>query len=105
MTLGIFVLLFVPGFIMGLIKIRKRNMSVLLEASGWAVNVRMRLSGALGRLFTHVPPLPKGAKREGRDMVKAFSKQLGYGTARWVWLALVLLLVLLIFIGVRFYGI
>jgi len=103
--LGVLVLLFLPGFIMGLVKIRKRNMSVLLEASGWAINVRMRLSGALGRLFTHVPPLPKGARREGRDMIKTFSKQLGYRTARWVWLTLVLLLVFLVFVLSRFYEI
>lgn len=95
-SLGLALLMFLPGFIMGLIKIRKRNMSVLLEASGWAVNVRMRMSAALGRLFTHVPSLPKGAKREGRDMIKTFSKQLGQGSTRRVRLLLVLLLSLLV---------
>ena len=104
-ALGMVVLLFLPGFIMGLIKIRKRNMSVLLEASGWAVNVRMRMSAALGRLFTHVPPLPKGAKREGRDMIETFSKQRGDGPARWVWLALVLLFALVLVVVFRVYGI
>ena len=97
--------LFLPGFIMGLLKIRKRNMSVLLEASGWAVNVRMRLSASLGRLFTHVPSLPKGARREGRDMIETFSKQFGYSPARWVWLMLLLLLALLRFVVFRVYAI
>ncbi len=54
---------------MGFAKIRKRDMSVLLEASAWAVNVHMRLNATLGRLFTHIPRLPEGARKERRDVV------------------------------------
>ncbi|MCK5243222.1 hypothetical protein KAR34_12310, partial [bacterium] len=38
--LGVAAAILLPGIIAGFSKIRKRNMSVLLEASGWAVNAR-----------------------------------------------------------------
>lgn len=71
-----------PGIILGVIKIRKRDMSVLLEASGWAVNLHMRLNAALGRLFTHIPLLPKGAKIERKDVITQFIKDSGFISPR-----------------------
>ena len=71
----IFILL--PGIFTGLVKMRKRNMSILLEASGWAVNAHMRLTTTLGHLFTHTPRLPKGARREQKDAVTQFAKKFG----------------------------
>jgi hypothetical protein len=68
---------FLPIIITGFIKIRKRNLSVLLEASGWAVNMYMRLNTSLGRLFTHRPRLPKGARKERKDVVAQFIKEIG----------------------------
>jgi hypothetical protein len=73
--LAIFILL--PGMIMGFLKVRKRDMSVLLEALGWAVNVHMRLNNSLGKLFTHTPHLPKDARKERKDVVKQFLKEFG----------------------------
>ncbi len=84
---------------MGFIKIRKRDMSVLLEASGWAVNVHMRLSATLGRLFTRVPYLPKDARKERRDVVAQFVKGFGYTPSRSGRLSIVILIILLIALG------
>ncbi|RKY42534.1 MAG: hypothetical protein DRP85_02660 [Candidatus Makaraimicrobium thalassicum] len=78
--LGIIVIVILPGMIAGFVKIRRRDMSILLEASGWAINVRMRLSIALGRLFTHIPGLPKRARKEKRDSIGKFLKQFGYSS-------------------------
>ncbi|NOX97510.1 MAG: hypothetical protein GXO98_05555 [Nitrospirae bacterium] len=75
---GIGALILLPGIIIGFAKIRKRDMSVLLEALGWAVNVNMRLNTTLGRLFTHVPHLPKGARKEQKDVVAGFVKKFAY---------------------------
>ena len=88
---------------MGFIKIRKRDMSVILEASGWAVNVNMRLNAALGRLFTHVPHLPKGARKERRDIVVQFVKDfsntsIGLMRRRLYIVVLIILFLFLIFI-------
>jgi len=79
--LGVIVaVLILPGMVIGFIKIRKRDMSVLLEASGWAVNAHLRLNAVLGRLFTHQPGLPRGARRRRRDVVARFAKKFGYSS-------------------------
>ncbi|MFH1847075.1 MAG: hypothetical protein ABH869_05925 [Candidatus Omnitrophota bacterium] len=96
---GIAGVILLPGIIVGFIKIRKRDMSVLLEASGWAVNVHMRLSSALGRLFTHEPCLPKDARRESRDVAAQFVKDFGYTPLRSGKLSVVVLIILLIALG------
>jgi len=96
---GIAVVVLLPGIIVGFIKIRKRDMSVLLEASGWAVNVQMRLSATLGRLFTHEPNLPKGAHKERRDVIAQFVKDFGYTPLRSERLPVVILIILLIVLG------
>ena len=77
---GLLFIVLLPGVIAGFIKIRKRDMSVLLEALGLAVNVRMRLSHTLGELFTHTPPLPKGSRRDRNDTLEHFLKRLGYAS-------------------------
>ena len=96
---GIAAVVLLPGIIVGFIKIRKRDMSVLLEASGWAVNVHMRLSDTLGRLFTHVPNLPKDARKERRDVIVQFVKDLGDTPLRSRKLSIVILIILLIALG------
>jgi len=74
---GLATFILLPGMIMGFLKIRKRDMSVLLEALGWAVNVHMRLNNSLGKLFTHTPHLPKDARKERKDVVEQFLKDFG----------------------------
>lgn len=96
-VLAAFILL--PGIIMGFAKIRKRDMGVLLEASAWAVNVHMRLNAALGRLFTHVPRLPEGARRERRDVLAQFVKEQGFSSLRSRKLTIVVLIAILIALG------
>jgi len=96
---GIATIILLPGIIMGFIKIRKRDMSAFLEASGWAVNVHMRLSATLGRLFTHVPSLPKDVRREHRDTVVQFVKEFGSSSLRSKKLSVVVLIILLIMLG------
>ena len=80
--LGLAMVVLLPGILAGFVKIRKRDMSGLLEASGWAVNVHMRINTKMGRLFTHTPYLPKEAHKERRDAVGKFVKELGYKTSQ-----------------------
>ena len=47
---------------MSWLKLRKRDLSLLFEANGWAVNARQKLSRRLGGRFTVRPKLPKGTK-------------------------------------------
>jgi hypothetical protein len=59
-VLGIMAL---AGFL-GWLKLRRRDVATLLEACGWALNVRIYLSRRHSLRFTRVPPLPQGASRE-----------------------------------------
>jgi hypothetical protein len=53
-------LMAVSGFL-GWLKLRQRDISTLLEASGWALNGRMKLTFELGSQFTEEPELPAGS--------------------------------------------
>lgn len=48
--------------LLGWLKLRKRDVSAILEACGWALNGRMRLVAPLDRVFTVKPGLPDGAE-------------------------------------------
>jgi hypothetical protein len=69
-TLGVFL-----GVIMAItaisawIKLRKRDMGVLLQASGWAINGRLRVKMRMARLFVRPARLPEGAQRRRKDLV------------------------------------
>jgi len=51
----------VPTTIVAMFKLRRRDLSAILEGSGWAINARMRLTRRQGRVFTRRPRLPIGA--------------------------------------------
>ena len=67
-----------------LVKLQRRNLAMLLEACGWAMNARMRLTHRMGRLFTRVPPLPKGAKRRRGDLVHTFERTVPAEGRAWI---------------------
>ncbi len=81
--LGIVMIAVVPSIIIGIIRLRKRDLTAILEACGWAVNIRMRLTGSLGCLFTRTPRFPRDAVKVRKDMVKKFTGQFGYSLINW----------------------
>ena len=60
-VLGAVLLVALPTAIVAFLKLRSRNLSAILEGSGWAINAPMRLRRNQRRLFTHRPKYPKGA--------------------------------------------
>ncbi|MBM3238734.1 hypothetical protein FJZ31_20785 [Candidatus Poribacteria bacterium] len=50
-------------------KLRQRDLGVLLQASGWAINGRMRLIRAMARFFTRKTRIPKGARRHRKELL------------------------------------
>ena len=50
-------------------KSRQRDLGVLLQASGWAINGRMRLIRPMARIFCRRVRVPKGAKRYRRELL------------------------------------
>ncbi|HEX2571692.1 MAG TPA: hypothetical protein VH877_19185 [Polyangia bacterium] len=63
------VIILVSGFL-GWLKLRRRDMSLVLEASGWAVNLRIKITRGVGRLFAFEPAWPEGAVKDKRDLVQ-----------------------------------
>ena len=57
--LGAVLAVLLPTFISAFIKLKKRDLTAILEASGWAVNVRMNLTFKLGHFFTIRPKIKK----------------------------------------------
>jgi hypothetical protein len=55
-------------------RLRRRDVGVLLQASGWAINGRMRLTGPMARLFTRPARIPPNATLERWDVVRQIEK-------------------------------
>jgi hypothetical protein len=49
-----------PSMLIAWLKLRQRNIGPILDASGWAVNGRVKIPMALGRSLTSVAKLPPG---------------------------------------------
>ncbi|NLW50848.1 MAG: hypothetical protein GXY85_08430 [Candidatus Brocadiaceae bacterium] len=60
-VLSVPLVVFVPTAIVAAIKLSRRDLSALLEGSGWAINARMRLDRHQRLQFTQRPRFPKGA--------------------------------------------
>jgi hypothetical protein len=75
-VLAAVLLVMVPITVVAFMRLRKRDISAILEGSGWGINTPMRLTHRQARFFTQKPRYPKGAK----------------GIHRFGWLLLVLLL-------------
>lgn len=67
----------IAGFsaLLGWLKLRRRDMSLLLEANGWAVNLQMPIRRRVGLLFTFVPKLPSGHRIERRDQLAGLTAE------------------------------
>jgi hypothetical protein len=66
-ALGVVALISGPSLILAYIKLRQRNLGPILDACGWAVNARARISVPFGAELTHVAKLPPGSQRDLRD--------------------------------------
>lgn len=49
----------IPTLIMAIIKLRRRDLRAVLEASGWGINARMRLTRKQRKFFTRRPERPR----------------------------------------------
>ena len=67
--LGVVLTVMAVSALLGWIKLRRRDMALLLEASGWAVNVHMTITRPIARVFAFVPDLPKDAVLDRTDML------------------------------------
>jgi hypothetical protein len=56
-----------PSMVLAYQKLRQRNLSPVLDANGWAINVPVKINLPFGRSLTAVAALPRGASRTTRD--------------------------------------
>lgn len=60
--IGVILMISLPSMVIAWLKIRKRTLAPLLDASGWAVNGRTLISAKLGRALTSRAALPISAQ-------------------------------------------
>lgn len=56
-----------PSMLLAYVKLRRRNLGPLLDASGWAINARACINVPFGGALTALPVLPAGAVRTLKD--------------------------------------
>lgn len=66
-VLGVILLISGPSMILAWLKLRKRNLAMVLDANGWAINARTTINIAFGATLTNLAKLPGGAKLDPRD--------------------------------------
>jgi hypothetical protein len=64
---GVVLLISGPSLILAYIKLRKRNLAPILDASGWAINAKARINVPFGAQLTRVAALPPGSQRDLAD--------------------------------------
>lgn len=62
LIIGVVLMISLPSMIIAWLKLRKRTLAPLLDASGWAVNGRTLISAKLGRTLTSQAALPISAQ-------------------------------------------
>jgi hypothetical protein len=60
---GVVLIISGPSMLIAWLKLRQRTLGPLLDASGWAINGRIRVNFPLGSVLTDVAMLPTGARR------------------------------------------
>ncbi|MFN8415792.1 MAG: hypothetical protein U0U66_05630 [Cytophagaceae bacterium] len=66
-VLGILLLISGPAMIMAFFKLRQRNLALILDANGWAVNAKVIVNIPFGNTLTQIASLPKNAKVNAND--------------------------------------
>lgn len=69
--LGLMLLISGPSMFIAWLKLRQRNLGPILDASGWAVNGRVRINVPFGSKLTQVAKLPTGSRRSLQDPYQA----------------------------------
>lgn len=96
-VIGLIALISAPSIILAYIKLRKRNLGPILDASGWAINGRARINVPFGSMLTHVATMPPGSHR---DITDPYAEK----KSPWPKLALIVVLLYLAFSALNHLG-
>ncbi len=84
--IGVVLLISLPSMVIAWLKLRKRNLGPILDANGWAVNAKAKMTVAFGKWLTQIATLPPNAQRDLQEDPFAEKKSL------WkLWLTLAIL--------------
>ncbi|MBN2309487.1 MAG: hypothetical protein JXR94_10980 [Candidatus Hydrogenedentes bacterium] len=67
-------LVVIPTALIASLRLRRRNLSGVLEASDWAINAPMRLTRNLRRLIVQRPPHPTSIAKLRRDLTRSLGR-------------------------------
>jgi len=67
MAAGALLLVSGPSVLLAWLKLRQRTLGPVLDATGWAINGRVRINVPLGAALTHQARLPANAERTLKD--------------------------------------
>ncbi|WPB59292.1 hypothetical protein [Xylophilus sp. GOD-11R] len=87
--LGIVLAISGPSMLIAWLKLRQRSLGPILDATGWAINGRMKVNVPLGASLSQSAHIPAGAKRSFQD---PYAEKRGAGT----WLAIALVVIAVI---------
>jgi hypothetical protein len=65
--IGIVIAISGPSMLIAWLKLRQRSLGPILDASGWAINGRMKVNVRLGGMLSQTARVPPGAKRIASD--------------------------------------
>jgi hypothetical protein len=82
--IGIILLISGPSMILAYLKLRKRNLGPIMDANGWAVNAKAKISVPFGAALTGLPKLPPGSRR---DIIDPYAEK----RSPWPWVTGILL--------------
>ena len=98
-VLGLMLFISGPSMLLAWLKLRRRNLGPLLDANGWAVNIRARINLPFGAKLTGVAQVPGGASRALSDPFA--DKGLPWGR----WLLTLLGLGVIVIVALRLAGV
>ncbi len=70
----VLLLVLIPTIINAWVRLRQRDLGTLLEACGWAINGRIRLTRAMQGVFTRRPGLPPNATKYNFDCLRDYAR-------------------------------
>lgn len=70
---GLMLLISGPSMFIAWLKLRQRNLGPILDATGWAINGRVKINVPFGSQLTQLGQLPPGSKRSLKDPYKKSS--------------------------------
>ncbi len=95
--LALFLCISGPAVFLAWLKLRKRTLGPLLEASGWAVNSQLPINQMLGRALTKEAVLPKNSKKAHLDPLRDKSP-----VGKIIFAACFVLILLLGYFGIKY---